>query len=64
MDQDFELCHVSALDSDILRRAFQKAIIEENVPEDRWREFASLMIRDYSGVAMVDPDLLNWIVRK
>ncbi|MER8371713.1 hypothetical protein [Mesorhizobium sp. M1409] len=64
MDQDLELCRVSALDSDILRSAFHKAIIEENIPEDRWQEFALLMIREFTGVATVDPDLLEWIVRK
>jgi hypothetical protein len=64
MDQYLEACRVSALESDILRGAFQKAIIEENIPQARWEEFASLMIRELTGVAMVDPDLLDWIVRK
>lgn len=64
MDQYLEACRVSALESDILRSAFQKAIIEENIPKARWEEFASRMIRELTGVAMVDPDLLDWIVRK
>jgi hypothetical protein len=55
---------VSAFDCDILRSAFRKAVIEEVIPEDRWKEYASQMIRDFTGVAMVDPDLLEWIVRK
>lgn len=56
---------VSALDIDILRSAFRKAIIEENIQEDRWRDYAAKMVRDFTGSSdTVDPDLLDWIVRK
>ena len=55
---------VSAIDSEILRKAFRKAIIEEKIPEDRWRAYAAQMIRDFTGVARPDPDLVEWIVQK
>ena len=55
---------VSAFDCDILRSTFTKSVIEDNIPEDRWWEYASQMVRDFTGIATVDPDLLNWIIRK
>lgn len=55
---------VSAFDCDILRSAFIKSVIEDNVPEDRWRALAVDFIRDLTGSDDVDPDLLEWIVRK
>ncbi|MFK0693177.1 hypothetical protein ACFX5Q_34350 [Mesorhizobium sp. IMUNJ 23033] len=55
---------VSALDSEILRSAFHKAVLEADIPEHRWREYASQMVREFTGIAKVDPELLEWIVRK
>ncbi len=55
---------VSAFDCDILRSAFIKSVTEERIPEDSWRSFAALLIRDLTGADDVDPDLLEWIVRK
>ncbi|WP_281034954.1 hypothetical protein [Mesorhizobium waimense] len=31
---------VSAIDCDILRSAFRKSVIEDEIPEDRWRDHA------------------------
>jgi hypothetical protein len=56
--------NVSALDSDILRSAFRRAIIEEKIPESQWRDFAAQMIRDFTGSETVDPDFVEWILRK
>jgi hypothetical protein len=39
-------------------------VIEENIPEDKWRSVAALLISDFTGSDDVDPDLLEWIVRK
>ncbi|ESZ07893.1 MULTISPECIES: hypothetical protein [Mesorhizobium] len=55
---------VSVFDCDILRSAFIKTVIEENIPEDKWRSVAALLISDFTGSDDVDPDLLEWIVRK
>ncbi|RJT42674.1 hypothetical protein D3227_02145 [Mesorhizobium waimense] len=55
---------VSAFDCDILRSTFAISVIEDDIPEDLWREYASQMVRDFTGIAKVDPDLLEWIVRK
>ena len=55
---------VSALDAEILRNAFKKAAHEGGIPEDRWRDYASQMIRDYTGARAVDAELLDWVVRR
>ena len=55
---------ISAFDCDIIRSAFIKSVIEESIPEDRWREHAALLIRDFTGSADIDPDFLEWLVRK
>lgn len=53
---------ISAFDCDILRSTFAKAVIEDNIPEDRWRDYAAQMVRDFTGVMTVDPDLLEFIM--
>ena len=55
---------VSAFDCETLRSAFIKSVIEQNIPEDQWREHAALLIADFTGSDDIDPDLLEWIVRK
>ena len=60
---DKRVSSVSAYDCDVLRGAFHKLVVEESVPEDRWRELASQLVRDLTGKS-VDLDLLEWIVRK
>lgn len=55
---------VSAFDCDIIRSAFIKSVIEQNIPEDQWRAKATLLIADFTGSDAIDPDLLEWIVRK
>ncbi|TIN23855.1 MAG: hypothetical protein E5Y31_17910 [Mesorhizobium sp.] len=55
---------VSAFDCDILRSAFIKSVIEDNIPEDKWRALAANLIRDLTDSDDIDSDLLDWIVRK
>ncbi|OWK21498.1 hypothetical protein AJ88_24115 [Mesorhizobium amorphae CCBAU 01583] len=55
---------VSAFDCDILRSAAQRAIIEGEIPESQSREYAAQIIRDLTGDDQIDPDMLDWIVRK
>ncbi|PTE09945.1 hypothetical protein [Mesorhizobium helmanticense] len=55
---------ISAFDCDVLRSAFKNSVFEDNIPEDEWREYAAQMIRDLTGVETVDPDLVEWIVRR
>ncbi|MGX5844404.1 hypothetical protein ACWGTI_27190 [Mesorhizobium sp. ArgA1] len=52
----------NAIDADILRSTFQKAVKEENIPEIRWREYATKMATTYTGLAAVNCDLVDWIV--
>lgn len=56
--------HISAFDCDVIRNTFRTWVLEENIPEDRWRSSAEQMIREFTGVPGVDPELLVWIVRK
>ncbi|WP_457155345.1 hypothetical protein [Mesorhizobium sp. P5_C1] len=55
---------VSSFDCDIIRGAFKNSVIEKNIPEDRWRDYAAQMVRDFTGSDDIDSDLLEWIVRK
>ena len=48
---------VSAIDAEILRKAFQAAIAEGKIPEDRGREHAALLISTYKGSDEVDPEV-------
>lgn len=54
---------VSAFDCEILRGAFHKAVIEECIPEERWREYATQLIREFTGLKAVDSEMLDWIIR-
>ena len=54
---------VSSFDCDIIRSAFVKSVIEKKIPEDRWRDEAVLLIRDYTDNDDVDSNLLEWIIR-
>ena len=55
---------ISAFDCAVLRSAFRKSVTEESIPEDRWREHALLLIREYTGRSTVDAGLPEWIMRK
>ena len=55
---------VSAFDCDILRGAFTKSVIEKHIPEDKWRAEAALLISAFTDSDDIDPELLEWIVRK
>ena len=54
---------ISASDCNVLRGAFVKCVIEKNIPQDRWRDEAALLIRDYTDSEDVDSNLLEWIIR-
>lgn len=53
---------ISAFDCDILRGAFRSSVIEEKIPQDRWRDHALLLVRDLTGREDVEPQLLDWII--
>ncbi|SDA90451.1 hypothetical protein SAMN02927914_04354 [Mesorhizobium qingshengii] len=53
---------ISAFDTDILRSAFMKSVIENGILEDQC-DYAAQMIRDFTGKMMVDLDVVDWIVR-
>ena len=55
---------ISAFDSDILRNAFKKSVRECNVPEVEWRALAATMAGDLTGRKQIEPDVLDWIIRK
>ncbi|ESY67365.1 hypothetical protein NKJ90_15030 [Mesorhizobium sp. M0051] len=55
---------VSPFVCDVLRSAFIKLVIEEKIPEDRWRTFAEQLISDFTDSDDIDPELLEWIIRK
>ena len=55
---------ISAFDCDIIRSAFIKSVLEQNIPDDQWRAKATLLITEFMGSADIEPELLEWIVRK
>lgn len=49
---------------DLLRRAFRRLVVEDNLEEMDWREEATKMVWALTGFEKVDPILLNWIIEK
>lgn len=56
--------HLTALDADIIRSAFLKEIHESKAPESQWRKMAMQLVQSYTGQREVDPDMLDWIIRR
>lgn len=55
---------ISALDSHILRNAFKASIAELQLPEAKWVEHATAMMRELTDDVQVDAGVIEWIVRK
>jgi hypothetical protein len=55
---------ISAFDCEVLREAFRKSVIEDNIPEDQWRDRALLLVRELTGAEPTGPAMLDWIMRK
>jgi hypothetical protein len=55
---------VSALDFHVLRSAFKTSISELLIPEARWAEHATAMVRELTDDAHVDTGMIQWIIRK
>ena len=55
---------LSAVDAEILKSVFRNEIRDNKTPESEWRALATKLIQSYSGSQSVDPNLLEWIVRR
>ncbi|PBC18669.1 MULTISPECIES: hypothetical protein [unclassified Mesorhizobium] len=55
---------VSAFDADILRKVFQKLVLEMKTPECQWRDLAQTLVYDFTGCERVQSGVLDWIVWK
>ncbi|MER9364979.1 hypothetical protein NKI66_03190 [Mesorhizobium sp. M0518] len=55
---------VSALDFHGLRSAFKASVAELLIPEARWAEHATAMVRELTNDAHVDTGMIQWIIRK
>ncbi|TGT91250.1 MULTISPECIES: hypothetical protein [unclassified Mesorhizobium] len=55
---------ISAFDCDVIREAFRSWVIEDKIPEHEWQERAKGLIHTLTGIEDLDPDMLEWIVRK
>ncbi|TGS10307.1 hypothetical protein EN852_026915 [Mesorhizobium sp. M2E.F.Ca.ET.209.01.1.1] len=53
---------LSALDVEIIKSAFHKEA--QGLPESQWRELAAQLIQTFTGLSAVDPQLVEWIIRK
>ncbi|WP_192355539.1 hypothetical protein [Mesorhizobium mediterraneum] len=64
MAEDHSDSRISAFECDVLRNAFKKSVIEESIPEYRWRSHAMLLVSELTDHEDVASDALDWIVRK
>ncbi|MDG4899679.1 MULTISPECIES: hypothetical protein [unclassified Mesorhizobium] len=55
---------LSAMDAEIIKSVFHKEVREKKTPESQWRDFAAQLVQSYTGSQFVDPDMLEWIMRK
>ncbi|RWD23049.1 hypothetical protein [Mesorhizobium sp.] len=55
---------ISAFECDVIRQAFLRWVAEDNPPEEHRRPAVKHIVRIMSGNETVDPDMLDWIVRK
>ena len=63
MDEEAEI-PVSALDFDIIRNACQKLIAEEAAPDSSGVAHAERLVREFTGSAKIDPEMILSIVRQ
>jgi hypothetical protein len=54
----------SYLEFDVMREAFKRWVDEDKVPEEQWRPRATKLVRIVTGDDYVDPNLVEWIMRK
>ncbi|PAQ08437.1 hypothetical protein [Mesorhizobium temperatum] len=64
MAEDHSDFRISAFECDVLRNAFKKSVIDESIPEYRWRSHAMLLVRELTDHEHVDSEALDWLVRK
>ena len=64
MDNDSSADVISTFDCNILRDAFRRSVIENQIPEDQWQAYGALLSRDYTGNSDFNSALLAWIVQK
>ncbi|WP_136621893.1 MULTISPECIES: hypothetical protein [Mesorhizobium] len=55
---------ISALDIHLSRNAFKASIAELQLPETKWVEHATAMMRELTDDVQVDAGIIEWIVRK
>jgi hypothetical protein len=64
MAEDHSECRMTALDCEIVRGAFRKSIVERRVADRDRRQYARLLALELTDLDEIDPDILDWIVRK
>ena len=64
MAQDHSDKQITALDCEILRGAFRKSVVENRIAEREWRMHARVLARELTELDEIDPDILDWIVRR
>lgn len=55
---------ISALDTHILRNAFKASIAQLQLPEAKWAEHATAMMRELTGNPDVGTGIIEWIIHK
>ena len=55
---------INSLDCHTIRKTFKGLVADGSLPEGRWVDHAESMVRELTGAAIIDPDLILWIIRK
>lgn len=63
-DDDSPSGMISALDFHTLRNAFKASIAELQIPETKWAEHATAMMRELTDSVHIDAGVIQWIIRK
>ncbi|QND55913.1 MULTISPECIES: hypothetical protein [Mesorhizobium] len=64
MAEDHSGKRVTAFDCEILRGAFRKLVVENRITEREWRMHARVLARELTELDEIDPDIVEWIVRR
>jgi len=64
MAEDHSGKGVTAFDCEILRGAFRKLVVENRITEREWRMHARVLARELTELDEIDPDIVEWIVRR
>ncbi|MBB6409026.1 hypothetical protein [Mesorhizobium sangaii] len=64
MAEDHSDNRMTAFDCEVVRSAFRKSVVERRISEEGRRQYARLLALELTDLDDIEPDILDWIVRK